>query len=343
MRRVVSMLGRMLPAPINGGFSMPDYWIWCGSVIQGEDGRYHMFASRWPKTYPFFNGYKAYSEIVRAVSMSPNGPYIFEEVVLPRRDPMHWDGKMTHNPTIHKYGQKYLLFYIGSTYSAEDPSVAELSADTPPPACRESYENIRIGMAIADSVFGPWERLADPILSIRPEKWDQRIVTNPAPCVLGDGSILLYYRSNTPDGLRIGVAKAKGLGEPFVRISDEPVLTFNDGSFVEDPYVWWTGERIELLAKDMTGGITGEKHAGVQAWSRDGIAWELCQPPKAYSRKVVWENGEVTVQGSLERPQLLIKDGKPTHLFAATADGPGGFYKANHTWNMVIPLKANQA
>lgn len=28
----------------------------------------------------------------------------------------------------------------------------------------------------------------------------------------------------------------------------------------------------------------------------------------------------------------------PTHLFAATADGPGGFRNADNTWNMVIPL-----
>ncbi|MGV2786981.1 glycosyl hydrolase family 43, partial [Clostridium perfringens] len=31
------------PAPVAGGFRMPGYWIWCGSVIKGEDGRYHMF------------------------------------------------------------------------------------------------------------------------------------------------------------------------------------------------------------------------------------------------------------------------------------------------------------
>ncbi len=41
---------RMLPAPRNGGFRMEGYWVWCGSAIKGEDNRYHLFASRWPKT-----------------------------------------------------------------------------------------------------------------------------------------------------------------------------------------------------------------------------------------------------------------------------------------------------
>ena len=43
----------LLPAPVDGGYSDPDYWIWCGSVVQGEDGNYHMFASRWKKDLGF--------------------------------------------------------------------------------------------------------------------------------------------------------------------------------------------------------------------------------------------------------------------------------------------------
>jgi hypothetical protein len=31
-----SMAERLLPAPINGGFRMEDYWIWCGSVIKAD-------------------------------------------------------------------------------------------------------------------------------------------------------------------------------------------------------------------------------------------------------------------------------------------------------------------
>jgi hypothetical protein len=49
-------------------------------------------------------------------------------------------------------------------------------------------------------------------------------------------------------------------------------------------------------------------------------------------------DGTVTTMGSFEKPFLLFQEGKPTHLFAATADGPGGFHKASNTWNMVIPI-----
>ncbi|SDM33355.1 hypothetical protein SAMN05421820_103556 [Pedobacter steynii] len=40
----LSLPERMLPAPVKGGFSMDDYWVWDPSVVKGEDGLYHMFA-----------------------------------------------------------------------------------------------------------------------------------------------------------------------------------------------------------------------------------------------------------------------------------------------------------
>jgi hypothetical protein len=333
----MAFIDRILPAPVNGGFRMDDYWVWCGSVIQGEDDRYHMFAARWPKYLPFFDGYKVASEVVHAVADTPEGPYQFQSVVLPDRGPDFWDGRMTHNPTIHRYGDQYLLFYIGATYPEPRPSEQELRDKTTrvPNQC---YQTIRIGYAVADSVWGPWQRPAAPCLDIRPGKWDGSIVTNPAPCVRPDGSILLYYRSNTPKGLRLGCTCAATLGAPFERLSDDPVLTFPGDEFVEDPYVWHNGEHYELIAKDIHGGICGEVHAGVHAHSEDGVAWTLCDPPKAYSRVIHWDNGAVTNQGCVERPQLLIQDGVPTHLFAATGDGPGGFRNCDKSWNLVIPL-----
>jgi len=329
--------GRLLPAPVDGGFRMDGYWVWCGSVIRGEDGRYHMFASRWPKRYPFFEGYVFYSEVVRASADRPEGPYRFEEVVLPVRGENLWDGRMTHNPTLHKSGDTFLLYYIGSTYAGDAPGEEELRSGKA--KLGRSYDNIRIGLATAKSVRGPWVRRDRPILEPRPGKWDGKIVTNPAACVRRDGSVLLIYRSNTPQGLRLGAARAATFEGHYERISDEPVLQLPGGNFVEDPYIWDAGGHFEMVAKDMTGGITGEKHAGVHALSDDGLNWRPAPQPKAYSRTVKWSDGAETTQGSLERPQLLFENGKPAYLFAATADGPGGFRAASNTWNLVIPLR----
>jgi hypothetical protein len=307
----MAFIERLLPAPVNGGFGLNDYWVWCGSVIRGDDGRCHMFASRWSQRYPFFEGYVIESEIVRAEADTPEGPYTFHEVVLPPRGAHFWDGRMTHNPTIHKVGDTYLLFYIGATYAGPKPDPAQV---VPPGSAvhDECYQNIRIGLASAPSPLGPWQRQDTPILQPRPGKWDAKIVTNPAACCLPDGQIFLYYRSNTPDGLRIGLARARNWHSPFERLTDEPVLHFENGCHVEDPFVWYTRDGFQMIAKDMTGGLTGEVHAGVHATSPDGIHWQVLDPPKAYSRRVTWDDGRVTQQGALERPQLLIQKG-PAH------------------------------
>ena len=76
---------RILPAPLNGGFKMEGYWIWGASVIQGDDGHYYMFASRWPHNLKFGPHWLTNSEIVLAVSNNPEGPYKFKKVVLPPR------------------------------------------------------------------------------------------------------------------------------------------------------------------------------------------------------------------------------------------------------------------
>ncbi|MBN2088354.1 glycoside hydrolase family protein [candidate division KSB1 bacterium] len=318
---------------------MNDYWVWGGSPIKGEDGRYHLFVSRWPKRVVFFNGYKIYSEIVRATSDTPAGPYQFAEVVLPARGEEFWDGRMTHNPAIRKFKDTYLLFYIGSTFKGEPPTDEELKENSSP-KIKEAYNNIRIGLATSKSILGPWERKDAPVLDIRPDKWDKTVVTNPAPCVLDDGSILLVYRSNTPEGLRLGIAKASHFSKPFLRISDIPIFQFDNKHFCEDPFIWWNGKNFEVIMKDMTGKITGEFHAGVHATSTDGINWVISNPAKAYSRTIHWEDGRTTTQGSFERPQLLFNDrGIPTHLFTATGDGPGGFQNALNTWCMVVPLE----
>ena len=44
-----AFIEKLAPSVKNGGFEMDDYWVWGASVIKGEDGKYHMFASRWPR------------------------------------------------------------------------------------------------------------------------------------------------------------------------------------------------------------------------------------------------------------------------------------------------------
>ena len=190
-----------------------------------------------------------------------------------------------------------------------------------------------------------WTRRDEPILDVRPGEWDSDITSNPAPAVRPDGSVVLIYKSSrgAKEGgapFKLGVALADHWEGPYRRARTTPLDEFNGSETnIEDPYVWWQDDHYEAIFKDMTGDICGKHHGGIHAWSEDGINWKLADDPLAYSRTILWDDGTQTEQGSFERPQLLIENGAPTHLFAATADGKGWWDGAEKTWNMVIPLK----
>jgi hypothetical protein len=89
-----------------------------------------------------------------------------------------------------------------------------------------------------------------------------------------------------------------------------------------------------MVAKIFTDSLTGEGGAGFYAYSKDGIEWALPEHPQAYSRTVTFSDGTVRTQTKLERPQVLVQDGRPTHIYFATTDPDG-----SDIYNLVIPLK----
>ncbi len=166
-----TVLSRLQPAVAGGGFELKDFWVWCGAPIRGEDGRYHLFASRVPKQVPFHPHWLFMSEIVRAEADKPIGPYRFAEIALPPRGGDYFDGRSTHNPHIRKVGETFLLLYMGTNYEGPTPS-----RDHPEvwrsPRYLATWARKRIGLAMSHSVRGPWKRLDQPLLEPRPGEWD---------------------------------------------------------------------------------------------------------------------------------------------------------------------------
>jgi len=338
-----SFIDRLLPAPKGGGFAMKDYWIWDPSVIKGEDGRYHMFASRWSKQYGFGN-WVTNSEVVRAISDTPEGPYEFVEVVLPARGKQYFDGCTTHNPRIVKSGDYYVLYYFGNNYDEPTPAFTENVWESG--LGQKAWMHKRIGMAYSRSIAGPWKRVDQPILNPRKGEWDASITSNPSPVVLPNGKVYLVYKSsplNYNPPLLLGAAQADSFLGPYRRLSEKPIFSFhtdqNHENDVEDPFVCHNGQQFELIMKDRYGKICGEEGGGIHAYSKDGIDWHLSKSVKAYSKTIQWDDGTTSHQANFERPFLLFENGKPTHLFAATGDGSAP-YQFERTWNMVIPLKS---
>ena len=346
----MELIKQMLPAPLHGGFHMDGYWIWCGSAIKGEDGNYHLFASRWSKEQPMHPGWLFGSEIVRAVSSCPEGPYEFEEVVLSNRGHQYWDGMAVHNPYITKWGDSYLLYYIGTTWPFPKPAGDDIVAinDIRTDVARA---NKRIGLAWSNSIRGPWHRLNEPILKPRPDYFDNLYVSNPSPCFGADGSVNLLYkcvgvRSNpdVPGGhihgsMQFGLACASRWNGLYAPVLDRPI--FPDGYAMEDPFLWRDQTGFHMIAKDMTGRLCGEKYGGVYAHSENCINWSVEEGKLAYSRRVLFDDGIIRTLGNLDRPFILFEHGKPRCMFFAASNGTDSFLDATDTWNQTIPLVWN--
>jgi lysophospholipase L1-like esterase len=325
---------RLLPTKYENGFRMDGYWVWCGSSVKGDDGKYHIFASRWSNSTGFSPYWLTNSEIVHAVSDRAEGPYKFSDVALPNRGAEFWDGQMTHNPAIRKSGDTYLLYYTGTTYKGARPSkdnpVREEDA-----LKLEAHTGERIGLATSKSPYGPWKRLDKPILDVVPNSWEQYLVSNAAPVVLKDGRVMLYYKG--VEKLRvhaIGLAIAACPTCEYKRVSDQPL---NMGIGAEDPFIWQENGKFKALMLDHERRFSPDKEI-FYAVSDDGLRWHVPRSAIAVSKNVLFEGGSTKKMNSTERPHVLIENGKPTHVFFATGETIDG---KRYTWNMAIPLKKN--
>lgn len=302
------------------------YYVWCGSVIRGDDGRYHMFASRWKREHTFHPGWMTYSEVVRAVSDTPYGPFEFQEVVLPARGPEYWDGCATHCPQIIKRGNQYLLFYIGTSFTIE------VRKDNLKDVATVARSTKRIGMAVADSVLGPWKRPDKPVITTKPGTFYSFLVSNPAPVIEPDGSIFVLFKTRKYiekgcSAFFIGAARAANHESPFEVITPEPLFGADSpNGEVEDPFIWIDKDGLyHMVAKDMRGDVGGSEADGVELVSRNGLDWKF--------RQVAYIRGEHSLR---ERPFILFDDnGEPLALYTATADGYPYSDPEAQTWNAV--------
>lgn len=294
-----------------GIFQMDGYFIWCGSVIKSKNGTYYLFASRWDKKYNF-QGWLTHSSIIRAVSDSPTGPFHFQDELVALKS-QTWCDKMVHNPTVIQFQDKFYLYYVGTTYNPKQQYQLE------PPYDHTGRYHQQIGVAYADDPANQWIPCEkNPILSPREDCWDCTFVTNPAVYIDKSGELHMIYkaRDKSVEKLMLGLADAKGPMGPFHRNRQSRLFDYD----IEDPFVWIENDAYWMVAKDMSGTIVG--HIGDVALftSEDGVDWKVSEHSLAWRRIIAWEDGREEAVLHMERPQMLIEDGKPVCLYTAIGD-----------------------
>ena len=299
----LNLAERIQPVLNKSSFQDKGWFTWGGSMVQGNDGRYYLFYSRWPyKTE--FKSWLTKSEIACAVADTPTGPYKFQSEVLKGRGKGFFDADMVHNPHIHKFNKKYYLYYIGATTKSE----RQITRRTQ-----------RIGVAIAENINGPWQRLNKPLLDVSPNSFDSGFVTNPSVVQKNDSTFIMVYKCiGETNEVVHGLAFSKSPTGPFVK-HNKPIFTKKGSKFpAEDPFIFKYKNHLYTILSDNHGEFTGIKQALCLFTSDDGIDWKLAEHSLVLDRKILWENGTIEELKDLERPQIWFdNDGEPAVLFCA--------------------------
>ncbi|MFC1762068.1 glycoside hydrolase family protein [Planctomycetota bacterium] len=282
----------------------PGYHVWGSSPVIGPEGKTHLFVSRWPITKGF-GAWLTDCEIARYVSDSPEGPFVFHEAVVTGTGQDSWDRQSPHNPNVQKVGDQYVLTYIANAGGERRKRVAS--------QC--------IGMMVADDPAGPWRKTNGNGLILSPPAdpaiWSHNSVVgvnNPALFVHPDGRFFLYYKAmKKGDVRRMGVAIADRVEGPYVFLKDP--LTSNK-STIEDGYAFFEDGKVYLLTTHNEAG-TGYLWA-----SDDGIRFDTpvlgFETISHYLPAEVLRDATTFRGGKFERPQVLLRNGVPSHLYVAS-------------------------
>ena len=229
--------------PPRSGVAPRRAWTWGGSpVFDPSSGLYHVFYASMTRGCGLLH-YQTNSIVRHAVSSTVAGPWrvLASPALTPRKDlsgagrDVYWDSGAIHGPEV-QYDPStgvWLLFYMGTRYAKASP---DCRAD-PAAAVIDVSPSRRVGLAWSRSIAEGeehWTRVGtssraspeaspvaspgagkegeegQPILSPRPGKWDASDVSNAAPLVFANGSVLLGYRGGGD-----GVALGGGIGIAF--------------------------------------------------------------------------------------------------------------------------------
>jgi hypothetical protein len=309
----------------------PGYHVWGSSPIYGEDGKVHIFAARWPDSINVVPGWKTHSEIAHYVADQPEGPFIFSDLVLAPTGKHTWDKMGIHNPNIKKVKDQYVLTFISNDGLEHMPA------------------NQRIGMAISNSVYGPWRKVGRDGMILQPpanpDYWNYNPgngVNNPAFLPHPNGGFFLYFKSHNRGIATMGLAIAENLDGPYVQL---PVPITRNKTMIEDGYAFHYNGNFYLMTTDNHGII--QRGGGLLWSSNDGINFNA--PVKAFHhikeylpQKALPQNHSFHyggMVGKFERPQVLLdKDGHPAYLYAPSGTNIKG---GKGTVSYVLKIKVN--
>ncbi|WP_227020974.1 alpha-L-fucosidase [Arenibacter algicola] len=312
-------------------FKTEGYYNWGSSIIKERDGKYHLFYSRWKKEYGF-HGWLTHSEIAHATSKSPAGPWKYKETVLLGAGQGNWDAITAHNPKIKYFEGKYYLYYIATNMGGKDYTEEELVETAKTGYSHPNWKilrpNQRTGVAVSNSLNGPWSRMDKPL--VEPSGPITTLNVNPAIDKGKDGKYYLIIKGDKPNEKKFirnqAVAVAEHPDGPF-EIKEKPVIDYMD---TEDMSIWYDENRDRFY-----GVFHAHNYIGLVT-SENGTDWEKANEFVLKNKEILMEDGTVIGPDRMERPFVYHEGGEPKVLSVAVKKG-------EESYAVFIPIIKNKS
>lgn len=281
----------VLPRDIKNGIEdadMSDWCYWDGSIVKADDGKYHMYASRWSQTHNHTVGWKVESKGMHAVSDKAIGPYKDLGETWP-----HWKNGQGHNVIgVRMHDGRYAM--VSSEINKGD-------------------------IHVSDNPNGPWEHLG--VIQIDYNGYKEtlahyskgtRHMSNVQILPISDGRYMLTARQ-----CAIMISE-NGIVGPYKIVSDK-IFKGMPGiprTHMEDPTIWFSGGMYHMVVNNH--GIDTSYHFtsedGISDWKSRGIAFKKDADVFRYP------DGTVNQWGIVQRMTVFVDEGHPSHFLFSAID-----------------------
>lgn len=309
-------------------FTDPDFYQWCSSVIKGQDGKYHLFYSRWKRSYSFY-AWLTNSTIAHAVADKPEGPYRYVNTVIDLEKEHYRPHEMitAHNPKIEYFDGKYYLYFC-STYMDRDISNKELIETGQTGYSHRNWQPLRVNqrtfVASSERIDGPFKIDKNPLLE--PEGPIRTLVVNPAITQGTDNRYYLIVKGDKPGTTKFERNQAIAVSDypdKGFKLLEKPVIQDWD---TEDMSIWCDRKHSTYYAC-----FHAHTYIGMMT-SSNGTDWRKAKDFTIMKKRIDKEDGSSIFPERIERPFVFIEDNTPKVLSVAVKKGDDAYI-------VFIPLK----
>ncbi|MGA9637561.1 glycoside hydrolase family protein [Flavobacterium sp.] len=309
----------VLPRDIKNGLedsTMKKSCYWDGKIVRSDDGKYHMYASRWDQSFSHSDGWHLGSKGVHAVSDNIMGPYIDKGLLWPQ-----WKEGMGHNVIgLRMHDGRY------ATITSEITD-GEVFVSKNPEGPFELLGKIEVDPNGFDKGLARYQNKTKP-------SYGQ--MSNVGILLRPDGRYMLVGRSTAP------MISDNGILGPYKIMGDRVYKNYPElpQDKNEDPTLWYSGGLYHIVYNNWPSKTSHHftSDDGLHNWTYRGIAFNKEAMVFKYT------DGTVNNWEYIERPTAYVENGHVTHFMFSVIDVGKGQDKSNDNHGskiIVVPFDGN--